>query len=147
MIDILSLMNDAFVPMALITGVALLILGINERYSNVMERIRNLNRELVCDELKNGKIEASYNRQILSLIKMARILRNALLSMYFAVFFAIISSISTIISIIGGVQLTDLMLISLVFSLLSVFLGSIFIISHIILSLRAIEIDIKRENL
>ena len=42
--------------------------------------------------------------------------------------------------------MTDLMLISLVFSLLSIFLGSIFIISHIILSLRAIEIDIKREN-
>ncbi len=30
-------MNDAFVPMALITGVALLILGINKRDSNVME--------------------------------------------------------------------------------------------------------------
>ena len=95
-------MNDAFVPMALITGVALLILGINKRDSNVMERIRNLNRELFCDEPKNGKIKDSYNRQIFSLIRMARILRNALLSMYFAVFFAIISSISTIISIIGG---------------------------------------------
>ncbi|MGC8645865.1 MAG: DUF2721 domain-containing protein, partial [Thermoplasmata archaeon] len=91
MLNIVNLMNDSFVPLALITGVALLILGANERYSSVMNRIRNMHRELFLGEIK-GHLVSSYKDQISTLILMAKLLRNALLSLYFSVFFSVISS-------------------------------------------------------
>ncbi|MGB9815764.1 MAG: DUF2721 domain-containing protein [Thermoplasmata archaeon] len=143
MMDIVNLMNDAFVPMVMITGVALLILGINERFSRVMDRIRNIHRDLLLGEIKNERLIISYREQIEKLLLMARILRNAMLSMYFSVFFAVVSSISILFSFLTGFSLIPVMLVSMIFSLASLFLGAIFVILHITFSLRAIEIDIK----
>ncbi|MGC9138791.1 MAG: DUF2721 domain-containing protein [Thermoplasmata archaeon] len=143
MIDIVNLMNEAFVPMVMITGVALLILGINERFSRVMDRIRNIHRDLLLGEIKNERLIISYREQIEKLLLMARILRNAMLSMYFSVFFAVVSSISILFSFLTGFSLIPVMLVSMIFSLASLFLGAIFVILHITFSLRAIEIDIK----
>ncbi|MBD6956072.1 MAG: DUF2721 domain-containing protein [Thermoplasmata archaeon] len=143
MMDIVNLMNEAFVPMVMITGVALLILGINERFSRVMDRIRNIHRDLLLGEIKNERLIISYREQIEKLLLMARILRNAMLSMYFSVFFAVVSSISILFSFLTGFSLIPVMLVSMIFSLASLFLGAIFVILHITFSLRAIEIDIK----
>ncbi|MEM0140505.1 MAG: DUF2721 domain-containing protein [Thermoplasmatales archaeon] len=142
MIDVLELMNESFIPMALITGVALIILGANERYSSVMNRIRNMHREIFLGEI-NENLVSSYRRQISTLILMAKILRNGLLSLYFSVFFAVVSSISIVISFLYSVNVEGVVLINMILSLISVFLGAIFIILHIILSLRALEIDLK----
>ncbi|MDP8012061.1 MAG: DUF2721 domain-containing protein [Thermoplasmata archaeon] len=136
-------MNDAFVPMVMITGLALLILGINERYSSVLNRIRDMHKDLLLNKIENEKVKDSYKKQMNTLLLMAKILKNALLSMYFAVFFAIISSISILISFLLNFQLQDIMLLSMIFSLVSMFLGAIFVIIHISLSLKAIEIDVK----
>ncbi len=143
MIDIVNLMNDAFMPMVMITGVALLILGINERFSRVMDRIRNIHRDLLMGEIKNERLIISYREQIGKLLLMAKVLRNAMLSMYFSVFFAVVSSISILFSFLTGFSLIPVMLVSMIFSLASLFLGAIFVILHITFSLRAIEIDIK----
>lgn len=143
MVDIVNLMNESFVPMVMITGVALLILGINERFSRVMDRIRNIHRDLLLGEIKNERVTKSYREQISKLLLMAKILRNALLSMYFSVFFAVVSSISILFSFLTGYSLVPVMLVSMIFSLSSMFLGAIFVILHIIFSLRAIEIDVE----
>jgi len=119
MLNILNLMNNAFVPMVMITGVALLILGINERYSSVMNRIRDMHKELLVNEIKKDSVIKSYKKQLDTLLLMAKILRNAILSMYFSVFFAIISSISILISFLLNIQLDSLMLISMIISLVS----------------------------
>jgi len=136
-------MNDAFVPMVMITGLALLILGINERYSSVLNRIRDMHKDLLLNKIENEKVKDSYKKQMNTLLLMAKILKNALLSMYFAVFFAIVSSISILISFLLNFQLQDIMLLSMIFSLVSMFFGAIFVIIHISLSLKAIEIDVK----
>ncbi len=143
MLNILNLMNDAFVPMVMITGLALLILGINERYSSVLNRIRDMHKDLLLNKIENEKVKDSYKKQMNTLLLMAKILKNALLSMYFAVFFAIVSSISILISFLLNFQLQDIMLLSMIFSLVSMFFGAIFVIIHISLSLKAIEIDVK----
>jgi len=143
MLDIVNLMNESFVPMVMITGVALLILGINERFSRVMDRIRNIHRDILTGEIKGEKLTESFKEQIKTLILMAKILRNALLSMYFSVFFAVVSSISILVSFLSGYSLVPVMLVSMIFSLASLFLGAVFVIFHIIFSLRALEINVK----
>ncbi len=105
MIDIVNLMNEAFIPMVMITGVALLILGINERFSRVLDRIRTIHRDILLGEIKNENALKSYRKQMNTLLFMAKILRNAMLSMYFSVFFAVVSSIAIIISFLSGYQL------------------------------------------
>ncbi|MGC8663835.1 MAG: DUF2721 domain-containing protein [Thermoplasmata archaeon] len=147
MLNILNLMNDAFVPMVMITGVALLILGINERYSSVMNRIRDMHKDLIIGKIEKDDVIKSYKEQLNALILMAKILKNAMLSMYFSVFFAVVSSLSILISFLSDVQLEAIMLISMIFSLVSMFMGAIFVILHISFSLKAIEIDIKNLGL
>ncbi len=145
MIDILSIMNNSFVPLAIITGIALLILGINERYSRVMESIRSLHRELIREDIKNEGIIKCYKRQISSLIRMAKVLRTALLLMYIAIFFSIASSIAILLSSLENLQTTEFMIITMIFSLGSLFFGIVFVIIHIFISLNAIEIDLKED--
>ncbi len=145
MIDILSIMNNSFVPLAIITGIALLILGINERYSRVMESIRSLHRELIREDIKNEDIIKCFKRQISSLIRMAKVLRTALLLMYIAIFFSIASSIAILLSSLENLQTTEFMIITMIFSLGSLFFGIVFVIIHIFISLNAIEIDLKED--
>ncbi|MEM0160815.1 MAG: DUF2721 domain-containing protein [Thermoplasmata archaeon] len=145
MIDILTIMNNSFVPLAIITGIALLILGINERYSRVMESIRSLHRELIREDIKNENLIKCYKKQISTLIRMAKVLRTALLLMYIAIFFSIASSIAILLSSLENIQTTEFMIITMIFSLGSLFFGIVFVIIHIFISLNAIEIDLKED--
>ncbi|MEM3237964.1 MAG: DUF2721 domain-containing protein [Thermoplasmata archaeon] len=138
-------MNNSFVPLAIITGIALLILGINERYSRVMESIRSLHRELIREDIKNENLIKCYKKQISTLIRMAKVLRTALLLMYIAIFFSIASSIAILLSSLENIQTTEFMIITMIFSLGSLFFGIVFVIIHIFISLNAIEIDLKED--
>jgi len=40
--NIIEIMNSTFVPMVMITGLALIILGLQDRYGRVIDRIRLL---------------------------------------------------------------------------------------------------------
>ncbi len=60
MINILTIINDSFAPLAIITGVALLVLGINERYSRVMESLRSLHRDLLKESAENRELVRCY---------------------------------------------------------------------------------------
>lgn len=76
---------------------------------------------------------------------MAKLLRTALLSMYIAIFFAIFSSIAILISSIENISIAGFMIITMIFSLGSLFVGSVFVIIYIFMSLNAIEIDLKED--
>jgi hypothetical protein len=145
MVNVFTVINDSFVPLVIITGIALLILGINERYTRVMESIRTLHRELIREDIKNENLIKCYKNQITTLIKMAKILRTVLLSMYIAIFFAISSSIAILISSIEEISVAEFTIITMVLSLGSLFLGSLFVIIYIFISLSAIEIDLKED--
>jgi hypothetical protein len=143
MIDVFNIMNNSFVPLAIITGIALLILGMNERYSRVMESIRSLHRELIREDIKNESLIKCYKKQINTLIRMAKVLRTALLLMYIAIFFSIASSIAILLSSIENIQTAEFMIITMILSLGSLFFGIIFVIIHVFISLNAIEIDLE----
>ncbi len=145
MINILAIINDSFAPLAIITGVALLVLGINERYSRVMESLRSLHRDLLKEPAENRELIRCYKRQIRTLIRMAKILRAALLSMYTAIFFAIASSITILVSSLTGIPTTRIMIVAMVISLASLFIGSLFAIAHIVISLNAIQVDLAAD--
>jgi hypothetical protein len=136
-------MNNSFVPLAIITGIALLILGMNERYSRVMESIRSLHRELIREDIKNESLIKCYKKQINTLIRMAKVLRTALLLMYIAIFFSIASSIAILLSSIENIQTAEFMIITMILSLGSLFFGIVFVIIHVFISLNAIEIDLE----
>ncbi|MGC8581123.1 MAG: DUF2721 domain-containing protein [Thermoplasmata archaeon] len=140
--NIIEIMNSTFVPMVMITGLALIILGLQDRYGRVIDRIRLLHTVIVKNDMDPVLIK-SYKKQVPILFRRGKLLRNAMLCMYSAVFFGIASSIAILSAYIENIDMTTLMAFVVVLGLVSFFVGSIFAIMDIYASYQAIEIEME----
>lgn len=144
-------------PAVMISACGLLLLGINNRYSSIANRIRLLNderRRLVL-KIKDGKeldyIEsnrlASIKKQLDQLFCRLGFVKNCVIFYSMGIFLFILTSfligIDFIFNLRSGIVL---MMISFIAGMISVGIGILFALKEIIRGHKIIEIEIKAEE-
>lgn len=122
-------------PVALVSGVGLLILSQTNRFSRVTDRLR----ELASERKASAKSDARLDRQIDIFLKRARLLRLSIGAALFSVLFA-----SMMVLLVFAVAVFDLPAQALLLCLFAVSLGSLIIsllifLADMHLSLKAVE--------
>jgi Na+/melibiose symporter-like transporter len=130
-------------PVALISGVGLLLLTITHRIGRVVDRIRNLVRELDTPDVKREEVKKD---QILILLKRAKLLKNSIA-------WLLIGMISSclIIPLLFFMNLfgTDLKLIGhllFVVSILSMLISFFYFFKDVLQSLNALRLEASEYN-
>lgn len=125
-------------PVALISGVGLLLLTITNRLGRVVDRIRNLVRELETPDVKREKIKRN---QIPILLNRARFLKNSIAWLLTGM---ISSCLIIPLLFIMNLLKTDLLLaghLLFVISILSMLVSFLYFFKDVLLSLNALKLE------
>jgi hypothetical protein len=133
-------LQSCITPVALISGVGLLLLTITNRLGRTVDRTRQLVTEL---DKKNTSRRSKKENEIKILYKRSRFLRNSIGAMVVSV----ISS-SLIIPVLFFMNLFNIDLrltgyLLFVISILSILISSVYFFMDVILSLHAIKLEAK----
>ncbi|MBK1879591.1 DUF2721 domain-containing protein [Pelagicoccus mobilis] len=90
--DAIEFINASLAPAVLLTGVGLLLAGLQSKYSTIAAVIRQLNAEK--RESSVPETTQRLSDQIASLMVRAKLIRNAIFCFYLSVFFVVSSSIA-----------------------------------------------------
>ncbi|MCX7918088.1 MAG: DUF2721 domain-containing protein [bacterium] len=96
--EVSQIIGQVLAPTIMISACGLLLLGLQNKYSNIIDRIRSLNEERrklrgqQLDETKEKRM-ANIELQIPRLLNRARLGRNSILFMYIGVLFFVLTSV------------------------------------------------------
>jgi hypothetical protein len=96
--EVSQIIGQVLAPTIMISACGLMLLGLQNKYSNIIDRIRVLNEErrklrgMSLDENKRNRRD-SIEQQIPRLLDRARLEKNAILFMYIGVLFFVITSV------------------------------------------------------
>ena len=144
-------------PAIMISSCGLLLLGLQNRYSFIVNRIRLLNEERrrSAKQLSDGKeLEPLENfryksvmQQIKELSKRAHNLRNSILLLITAVLFFVLTSLLIALFYFYPYQTVELLpLISFLLGMVSIFIGVALLAKDIITAYRVIKLEIQVEE-
>jgi hypothetical protein len=161
-------MNDQFVnpiqaiqallaPALGISAVGLLLLGLNNRYSIIINRIRLLNeerRKFVRLLQKSESLEYADNHRFMNISKQtqellvrSRLVRNAILSLQAAIALFVITSVTIGITLfVTVVWVSTLALGIFVLGMLCVLLGVLFAGAEVRRSFRIVLLEVKADD-
>lgn len=147
-----NLIQSMLAPGLMISACGLLLLTTNNKYSFVVDRIRLLNEEK--RQILWGKNEKEISpeeklrlqnvmEQLQLFFRRIGFIRNAVLSYTVAVVLFIITSILIGLTYIFTYDLSGIALLTFLFGMLSVLIGSIYMAREIVWGYRIVEIEIK----
>ena len=152
-ISIIEVIQLMLAPGIMISACGLLILGINNKYSMVVNRIRLLNEERrrILGKLSDKSLNLEENVRIASISKQlqelgfrVRLVRNSVLSYTSAVALFVITSLSIGFEYyIGAEELTFIVTILFLLGMISVLVGVTFGAYETIKGYKIVEIEIK----
>jgi Protein of unknown function (DUF2721) len=151
--SIVQIIQLMLAPGLMISGCGLLLLGMNNKYSLIVNRIRLLNEERRRSLLKkNGKdfdyeenirLE-SISQQISALLTRVKLVRNAVLSYTIAVAFFVLTSLFIGLQFASqNIELTLLIIALFLLGMLSVLAGIIFAAYETIKGFGIIHLEVK----
>jgi len=126
-------------PVALVSGVGLVILSQTNRFSRVTDRLR----ELVRERAENGKSNARLDRQIEIFLKRARLLRLAIGAALFCALFASLMVLMVFAMAVLDIAAQALVLSLFTLSLISLILSLLLFLWDMHLSLKAVEESLR----
>jgi hypothetical protein len=136
--DFTKFLQGCITPVALISGVGLLLLTITNRLGRVVDRIRQLVGELDTPNVKREKIKMN---QIQILLKRGKLLKNSIALLLIGMIAScLIIPLLFIMNLMG----TDLKLIGhllFVISILSMLVSFLYFFKDVLLSLNAIRLE------
>jgi hypothetical protein len=139
-------------PVLMISACGLLLLGLNNRYTSVVNRIRLLNdekrRKLASpDEIDRDYVDMlrfeSVMRQIPSLLQRANYLRRALFFLWITVGCALLSSVSLSTDLLIDVHGAVVAVAIFVFGIASAVVGVVFALLDIAVAYRVLTFEIE----
>jgi hypothetical protein len=123
-------------PGLMISACGLLLLGMNNKYSLVVNRVRLLNEERRRFLIKNKGKESGYeenirlesiSQQLTALLIRVKLVRNAVLSYTLAVAFFVLTSLSIGLQFASArIELTELIITLFLLGMISVLIGIIY---------------------
>ena len=144
-------------PAVMINACGLLLLGINNKYSSMMNRIRVLNEERrrYLNKVKDNKemdfLEAtrfqSLHKQINVLQYRLKLIRNSIISIAVGLFLFILTSIMIGIEAFVGLTITKYIFIcTFALGMISVALGLIYLLKDTVKGYNIINLEIKADE-
>lgn len=154
---IVKMIQFMLAPAVMISACGLLLLGVNNRYSSIANRIRLLNdeRRRLILKIKDGKeldfMEsnrlASLKKQLDQLFCRLGYVKNCVVFYSSGIFLFVLTSFLIGLDLIFNLQSgTVLMMISFVTGMISVGIGILFALKEIIKGHNIIEIEFKAEE-
>ncbi len=137
--NLTGVLQASISPVALISGVGLLILSVSNRLGRVMDRLREL-----LDRRQSGASDSHIANQITVLHRRARILRNSLTAAAICVLLASALVLLLFTVAMFGVRLELLVMAVFALSLLSLIASLVLFIFDMNHSLRAVEEELLR---
>jgi len=151
-IEITKFISDMLAPAVMLSACGLFLLGLQNKYSNIINRIRELNeekRELkLIDELNKFQQRRlkSVEKQVVGLLRRARLDKNSILSLYAAMIFFMLSSLSIALKDLGWVLRNEVLsLILFLIGTAFVFIGTVFAYLEVRISYRVVELEVGEE--
>lgn len=138
--DAIDFINASLAPAVLLTGVGLLLAGLQMKYSTIAAVIRQLNsekRERRADSPGLPRVR----QQIESLMTRAKLIRNAIFCFYLAVFFVVCSSIALGLGTLQIVTSSGPVFLLFGVALLSLFVGLWNATREALLSYRIVQLE------
>jgi len=135
--DILRL---SITPVALISGVGLILLTLASRLGRTIDRSRIIVSELDNEKIKRKDVKIT---ELQILYKRSRILRSSIASISFSV---LTSSLIIPVLIIINILQADLKIIGgilLILSIAGIIISSIFLLIDVVLTLKALKYEVK----
>lgn len=144
-------------PAVMINACALLLLGINNKYSAMMSRIRMLNEEKrrYMNKVKDNKdldyLETTRFQSIAKQIKVLqfrlKLIRNSILSLTIGLFLFILTSILIGTEALVGLNITKYIFIAtFALGMISVAVGLVYILKDTLKGYNIINLDIKADE-
>jgi hypothetical protein len=137
--NLTGVLQASISPVALISGVGLLILSVSNRLGRVMDRLRDL-----LDRRRSGASDSHIVNQITVLRRRARLLRNSLTAAAICVLLASALVLLLFTMAMFGMRVELLVMTLFAFSLLSLIASLVLFIFDMNLSLRAVEEELLR---
>jgi len=125
-------------PVALISGVGLLLLTITNRLGRVIDRVRHLVNELDHPEAKREKIKVN---EIRILLKRGKFLRNSIAWMLVGMIASCLIIPLLLIMSLFGADLKVLGQLLFVVAILSMFVSLLYFFQDVIQSLHAVKLE------
>jgi len=153
----LKIIQFMLAPAVMISACGLLLLGINNKYSIIVNRIRLLNdeRRRCTLKLRDGKeldyLESvrleSIIRQLAQLKERLQLVRNCVMSYSTAIFLFILTSLLIGIDVLFDYKMTMFFMVAtFILGMLAVGIGSLFAMRETIRGYKIVEFEIKAEE-
>ena len=136
----IQFLQDCITPVALISGIGLLVLTLTNRMGRIIDRVRILIAEL-DDETTKRKEEKK--NEIAILYKRAKAIRTSIALITLSIICSSLIVFILALSILGGLDIKFFGYILFGISITSFILSAIWFFRDVILSLKAIRLEIK----
>jgi len=150
-IEITKFIADMLAPAVMLSACGLFLLGLQNKYSNIITRIRELN-----EEMRELRLHDSLNRfqerrlksienQILRLLRRARWDKNSILNIYAGMLFFMLTSLSIALRDLGWILRSQIpALILFLIGTALVFVGTIYAYLEVRISYRVVQLEVER---
>jgi hypothetical protein len=156
-IDVMESIQSILAPAIMISSCGLLLLGLNNRYSSVINRIRLLNnerRKLLEKYLSEKHLDFNENirfksvqKQLDQLLKRCLLVRNAIISIITAICLFVLTSLFLAIVYFSGLQIFQIISISIfLLGMFAVFYGVFSTGIEVVLAHKIVLIEVKSEE-
>lgn len=141
--------NGILAPTIMISASALIILALQGKYSNLIDRLRSLNDERrrlqqVPDQQRSVQRFANVLAQIDIILTRARLVRNAIVSLYVAISLFVVSSIVIGIRLAFGIMIpVSPSLILFMLGMTLVLVGTIYALIDIARAYSVVRIEVR----
>lgn len=149
---VVEIIQSMLAPGIMISACGLLLLGMNNKYSLVVNRIRILdeekrrlllkNNEKSITELEHKRLE-NISIQIPKLAFRIKLVRNAVISYSTAVGFFIICCLLIGLSFISQFNISGLIIIAFLLGMLSVFTGIVYACLEVLKGYQIVQVELK----
>ena len=137
---LIPFLQACITPVALISGVGILVLTLTNRLGRIIDKVRSLRTELDSATVRR---EEEKKIQIKILYIRAKLIRNAIALITLSIICSSLIIPVLAISILGGFDVQVFGYVFFSISILSFITAAIFFFSDIIVSLKAIKLEIK----
>jgi hypothetical protein len=154
--SVIQLIQLIIAPAVMINACGLLLLTINNKFTTVLNRIRALNDEKrrhmhIAGERALGPLENvrfnSISRQLQTLMKRAKMIRNAIFCFFISVALFVGSSLLIGFSImIGAMELREVILSMFLIGMVSVLVGIVFASIDVFRGYKVVEFEVLADE-
>ena len=152
-IEITKFISDMLTPVVMLSACGLFLLGLQNKFSNIITRLRELTeerRELKLQDQLNKFQQSrlkSIDKQIQGLLNRARLDKDSILSIYAGMIFFLLASLSIAVKDLGWILRCDIItLILFLIGTAFVFAGTIFAYLEVRISYRVVQIEVEEHK-